>query len=281
MLISACVITRNEEHLIERCLASLSFADEIIVIDAISVDSTASRAKKFTSKIISSPWKGFTVQRNLALDHAQANWVFFLDSDEQASIELGQRLKKIAQDQLDTHPNCYSIKRIEYFLGKELKFGPGNPSYQWRFFKKENVRFTGDVHEYPKFEGPIGLIEEPIHHYRDLAIERFLNKLNHYTTLEALDRFKQGEHTSLPHAIGTFFTTFLKNGIRYKGFLNGKEGLVLTLLESISRVIRHLKLWVFWQVYKGKIKIDLGFKLPEPGSVSPPPYSEIERPIIK
>jgi glycosyltransferase involved in cell wall biosynthesis len=238
-------------------------------------------AKSFGAKVFVEPWKGFTEQRNICLCKAQSGWVFFLDADEQASLELGRRLKEIAKNSHEKMPNCFSIKREEYFLGKKLNFGPGNPSHQWRFFKKDAVVFKGDVHEYPVFEGPVGRIEEPIHHFPDLAIDKFLTKMNHYTTLEAMDRFGQGQRTSLFHAFGTFFTTFFKNGIRYGGFLNGKEGFILVLLESISRVMRHLKLWTYWQVYEGKIKINLNSKLPSPGSSQPPNHGELEKPEWK
>jgi len=279
--ISAIIIAKNEELVIERALSSLSFADEIIVVDSSSTDRTLEIAKSYNAKIIESQWRGFSYQRNLGLKAASYEWVFFLDADEKVTSECAKVLKKIASTPLDEHPNCYSIKRIEYFLGKELHYGPGNPSHQWRFFKKDKVKFEGEVHEYPMFDGPIGLIDAPIEHNPNLSIEKFLNKLNHYTTLEALDRFAQGQKTTLFHAFGTFFTTFLKNGIRYKGFLNGKVGFVLTLLESFSRVVRHLKLWVLWKVYNGKINIKLPYELPIPYSKKPPKKEELEKPVIK
>lgn len=279
--ISACVITRNEERTIARALKSLAFADEIIVIDAQSTDRTRELASPLATRVIENPWGGFASQRNAGLSHCRGDWVFFLDSDEEASPELGSRLKQIASGPAANHPDCYSIRRIEYFLGKELRYGPGNPSHQWRFFKRVGVRFEGEVHEFPRFAGPVGMIEEPIRHNPDLGIDRFLAKLNHYTTIEALERFALGNRTTLFHAFGTFFTTFFKNGVRYRGFLNGREGFVLTLLESISRVVRHLKLWVLWQVHDGKIRMELGMKLPSPGSAKPLSKAELERPVWK
>lgn len=275
--ISACVITQNSAKSIERCIASLAFADEVVVIDAGSTDGTVEKCKQLGAKVVTSPWRGFAEQRNVGLKNCQYEWVFFLDSDEAVSAPLKDALKKISSTALSEHPNCYSIQRIEYFLGKQLNYGPGNPSHQWRFFKRAGVRFEGEVHEFPVFEGPVGIVDAPIHHWPDLSIDRFLLKLNHYTTLEALDRFSQGQRTSLWHATFTFFSTFLKNGIRYRGFWNGKEGFVLTLLESFSRVVRHLKLWLFWQVFEGKIKMDLGLKLPQPGSVEVPEKTKFEK----
>lgn len=280
--ISACVIAFNEERTIERCLKSLRFADEIVVVDAGSADRTAALAQKLGAKVVMHAWQGFARQRNAGLDSCSGDWVFFIDSDEEASPELGARLKAISADALGQHPNCYSIKRIEFFLGRELRHGPGNPSFQWRFFKRTGVRFEGEVHEYPRFDGPVGLVDDQaILHWPDLGIDRFLTKLNHYTTLEALDRFALGQRTTLFHAVGTFFSTFLKNGVRYGGFRNGREGFVLTVLESMSRVVRHLKLWVFWQVHEGKIKMDLGVRLPQPGSAKAPLKSTLEREVWK
>ncbi len=280
--LSACVIARNEERTLERCLKSLAFADEIVVIDAGSTDSTVAIARRFTEKVVSHAWQGFARQRNVGLENCTGEWIFFLDADEEASTELGLQLKKIAAESAARHPNCYSIKRDEFFLGRHLNHGPGNPSFQWRFFKRAGVRFEGEVHEFPRFDGPVGMITDAaIAHWPSLGIDRFLVKLNHYTTLEALDRFAQGQRTTLFHAAGTFFTTFFKNGIRYRGLWNGKEGFVLTLLESFSRVVRHLKLWVFWQVHEGHLKIDLGLRLPPPGSAQAPAKAELERPVWK
>ncbi|MBI3543046.1 MAG: glycosyltransferase family 2 protein [Deltaproteobacteria bacterium] len=276
------MIARNEERAIERCLRSLAFADERVVVDAGSTDRTVELARACGAKVVSHDWAGFARQRNVGLENCSGEWVFFLDADEEASPQLAARLRAIAGDAPEKHPACYSIRRDEFFLGRELRFGPGNPSHQWRFFKRAGVRFEGEVHEFPRFEGPVGLVDDAaISHWPDLGIDKFLTKLNHYTTLEALDRFAQGQRTTLFHAAGTFFTTFLKNGIRYRGLWNGKEGFVLTVLESFSRVVRHLKLWVFWQVHEGKLKLDLGLKLPRPGSARPLEKAELEPPVWK
>lgn len=263
-----------------RCLKSIQFADEIIVVDAESTDRTVELARELGTTVVVSPWRGFAAQRNVCLEHCRGDWVFFIDADEEAEPELGGKLQGIAKGDPASHPNCYAVKRTEYFLGKRLDYGPGNPSFQWRFFKRQGTCFEGEVHEYPKFEGMVGEIRSTgIHHWPDLGIDRFLTKMNHYTTLEAFDRFAQGQRTSLWHAFGTFFSTLYKNGVRYQGFRNGREGLVLVLLESISRVVRHLKLWLIWKVHEGKVKVDLGRPLPEPGSVKPPTYDELEREV--
>lgn len=277
--ISAFVIAYNEENSIARCIKSLKFADEVIVVDAFSTDRTATIAEENGAKVIQNSWSGFASQRNVGLKACRGRWVFFLDADEEADEELGNLLRKISRSDLSEHPQCYSIKREEYFLGKRLRFGPGNPSHQWRFFKRECVSFEGEIHEYPRFDGSVGEIRScGIQHWPDLGIDRFLRKMNHYTTLEALDRFGQGQRTSLLHSGATFFSTFFKNGIRYQGFRNGREGFILVILESFSRVVRHLKLWTYWQVYEGKLKMNLPVRLPLPGSVKAPAAESIDKP---
>lgn len=290
LLLSACVIALNEEQCIERCLQSLIFADEIVLVDGGSTDGTLERVNNFGAlhgkvRVEEFGFQGFAQSRNRALEMALGRWVFFLDADEEVSSDLGRRLKNISRENPDHHPRCYSVRREEYFLGRHLKHGPGNPSHQWRFFLKQGVHFKGEVHEYPVFEGAVGRIDEAILHWPHLSIDRFINKMNRYTTLEALDRFAQGQRTSLLHAILTFFSTFLKNGIRYRGFWNGRAGLVLVLLESFSRTVRHLKLWLLWQVHEGRLAYDpwLGqkLKLPKPGVKEATPLAEIEKPEWK
>jgi glycosyltransferase involved in cell wall biosynthesis len=288
--LSVCIITQNEAHALRRALASVTFADEIIVVDGGSTDNTQAVVDACPgARMVVQSFAGFSAQRNRALKEARGQWVFFLDSDEEVTPALARRLRAISQDEPSAHPHCYSVRREEYFLGKHLKYGPGNPSHQWRFFKRTAVEFVGEVHEYPIFDGPIGAIgstraedcSECINHWPDLGIDKFLNKMNRYTTLEALERFAQGERTSLAHAVLTFYSTFLKNGLRYGGLFNGREGLVLTILESFSRTVRHLKLWLFWQVHEKKIPFDLGMALPVPGSRIKPKAEDLDKPAFK
>src|SRR4051812_11038197 len=96
--LSACVITRNEERVLARCLSSLKFADEIVVIDAESSDRTVEIAKQFSAKVLIKAWSGFAAQRNAGLKHCEGQWVFFLDADEEASSLLGERLSRISRD---------------------------------------------------------------------------------------------------------------------------------------------------------------------------------------
>jgi glycosyltransferase involved in cell wall biosynthesis len=244
-MISVFVICFNEEKSIDRAIQSvLPLADELIVVDSGSTDQTLEILSKYRNvRVIHRNWTGFKDQKNFALILCSHPWVFAIDADEAASPELVTRIKKIVE--VANNPvTCYRVRREEYFLGKHLKGGPGNPSFQERLFRKDAVEYVGTVHEYPVLKyGQYGLIQEVIHHNPEHGIERFLDKMNHYTSLEAKDRILAGKKSSLAHAFLTFLSTFLKNFFSYKGYKNGKEGLVLCFLEAFSRSVRHFKVW--------------------------------------
>jgi hypothetical protein len=118
-----------------------------------------------------------------------------------------------------------------------------NPSYQDRFFRKTGVRYINEVHEYPVFAQPPGLIHESLVHRAELTVERYMDKLNRYTTLEAQDRFNQGQRASAFKLVGAFPAHAFKSFFYYKAYKDGMHGLVISLLEGVSRVVRQIKIW--------------------------------------
>ncbi len=249
--VSALLITKNEELYIERALRSLLWCDEIVVIDAFSTDATptlcqnanAPWAKKM--RFIQNAWLGFSAQRNLAMEKATHDWVLFLDGDESCSPELAKKIQELlaAAEKSTAEPCQFKIRRQEFFLKKPIHYSIWNPSYHIRFFNKKGVRYIYEVHEGVQSQWKTESIEEPIVHVEDLRIERFLNKLNHYTTLQAQDDYQKGKRTSYFKIFAAFPAMFYKNYIYYRGYKDGKEGLIISVLEGLSRTVRHLKLW--------------------------------------
>ncbi len=252
--ISAVVITRNEEKKIARCLESLSWADEIIVIDGNSEDSTAKickdPSKPWSKKInfLSKSWSGFRSQRNFAIDQAKNDWIFSIDSDEQCSPELAKKIKQL----MTSKPSnlYYKVHRIEYFLGKAIRWGIWNPSYQDRLFNKKGVRYVNEIHEYPKYPSKPDRIHEPIYHFPSFAPDHFLEKMNKYTTIEARDRVVAGQRTNWFRMITSGPAMFLKNYFYYKAYRDGFHGFAISLLEGVSRTVRHVKIWQFQNEHK-------------------------------
>ena len=247
--ISALLIIKNEELYIERALRSLLWCDEIVIIDAESTDQTAQICKDpkapWASKLkfINQPWLGFSAQRNFALNQASHDWVFFLDGDEACSIELANSLKQMLSAPKGPELFQYKIRRQEFFLKKPIHYGIWNPSYPFRFFNRHTVQFTGEVHEGIQSSLETKAIHTPIIHVEDLRIERFLSKLNHYTTLQAKTDYEGGMRTNLFKIFFAFPAMFYKNYFYYRSYRDGTEGFIISILEGISRTVRHLKIW--------------------------------------
>jgi (heptosyl)LPS beta-1,4-glucosyltransferase len=249
--LSAVILTKNEERYIGRCLSSLAWADEILVIDAESTDRTRdicldpSQPWHSKMRLLIEPWKGFQVQRNLALKTAQHDWILVVDADEACSPELAAKIQSLLDKKGEPATKAYKIRRTEYFLGKPIEYGIWNPSYQDRFFNRKGVTYVNNIHEYPIFPTAPDRIHEPLLHAPDFTPERFLEKMNYYTSIEARDRVEKGQRTHLIHLLGAFPAMFLKNYFYYGAYKDGAHGLIISLLEGVSRVVRHIKIWQY------------------------------------
>ncbi|MBS1957864.1 MAG: glycosyltransferase family 2 protein [Bdellovibrionales bacterium] len=251
--VSALLIIKNEEQYIERALASVAWCDEIVVIDAMSTDRTKEICIRKdtpwakTVRFIERPWLGFAGQRNFALAQASHEWVFFLDGDEACSPGLETAIKQVLAE---NPKKQFKIRRQEYFLKKPIHHGIWNPSTPIRLFPKSGVKFIGEVHEGVASRWETGLIDAPILHVEDLRIERFLNKLNHYTTLQAQADYDSGHRTSVLRILLSFPAMFYKNYFYYGAYKDGVHGVIISILEGVSRTVRHLKIWQITQVSK-------------------------------
>ena len=177
------------------------------------------------------------------MNHATHNWVLFLDGDEACSPELAQKIKSLLAGPGTPEPFQYKIRRQEYFLKKPISYSIWNPSFHIRFFNKTGVSYIHEVHEGVKSSWETRSLSEPIYHVEDLRIERILGKLNHYTTLQAKADYDLGKRTSTFKIMAAFPAMFYKNYIYYRGYRDGYEGFIISVLEGLSRTVRHLKLW--------------------------------------
>jgi glycosyltransferase involved in cell wall biosynthesis len=246
--VTGLLIVKNEQEFIERALNSLLWCDEILVVDSYSTDETpricmdANRPWASRIRFIQKEWMGFSAQRNFAVDQARHDWIFFLDGDEQCSVELAAKIRHTVTGSGQLR-GVFKVRRQEFFIGKPIRHGIWNPSYHERLFHREGVRFIGEVHEGISGGTPLGQIEEPIIHVEDLKIERFLVKLNHYTTLQAEEDYRRGLRTGFARILLSFPAMLYKNYIYYGAWKDGREGLIISILEGISRTVRHLKIW--------------------------------------
>ncbi len=254
--ISSLVLTYNEEQVIHRCLKSLVWSDEILVVDACSTDQTEKICKDsqqpWAGKLrwIQRPWTGFRDQRTFAMQQANTDWLLIVDADEECSSELSQKIGALLKLPGGPPSKAYQIRRIEYFLGKQIHYGIWNPSYQDRFFNRLGVRYVNEIHEYPVFLERAQQIHEPLMHSPHFSPVKFIDKMNRYTTIEAQDRVSKGQRTNGFRIFFAFPAMFLKNYFYYGAYRDGFHGFIISLLEGISRVIRHIKIWQYSRLDK-------------------------------
>ena len=240
--LSVTIIAWNEEERLRACLDSVSWADEIVVVDAESTDKTVQLAREFTDRVWVRPWPGFALQKNFALDQVTGEWILSLDADERVTPELGRRVNAILRD--DGPADGYLIPRRNLFWGAWVRHGGLYPDHQLRLFRRGAGRFVDDaVHESVRLTGRVEMLAEPLLHqsYRDL--EDFVRRSNRYSTLAARDWLRRGRRVGVPDLIMKPLGRFLSMYIVQKGFLDGWRGLVLAVLYAEYVFLRMAKAW--------------------------------------
>ncbi len=239
-MLSVVIIAKNEEANIRRCLESVQWADEIIVLDSGSTDSTVAIAKEFTDNVFETDWQGYGTQKQRALKHASCEWVLNLDADEVVDNGLQQiMVNAMASQQAD----AYRIPIRMCFYGKPLRFS-SSPKRHIRLFKRDGACYSDDiVHE--KIILPVGTrinkLGRPIMHHSFLDVSHALYKMNRYSSYSAKIRIKEKRQTSLFRTILGTGWMFLRCYVLQFGFLDGKEGLLFALFNAQGSLYRGIK----------------------------------------
>ncbi len=241
MRISVVVIARNEEKSIDRCLASVAWADEIVVLDSGSTDDTVAICRKHTRNVHQTDWPGFGPQKNRALGYASGDWVLSLDADEWVSPELAKALQKASST--PAGHSAFRMPRLSSFCGKEMRHSGWWPDYVTRFFRRGAAEFSPDlVHERLIVTGSTGTLSVPLNHETFVDLEELLSKVNLYSTLSANDMHRRGKRGSLLAAIVRSAWAFIRTYVLRLGFLDGKEGFMLAVSTAEGTYYRYVKL---------------------------------------
>jgi glycosyltransferase involved in cell wall biosynthesis len=240
--LSVVVVTLNEEERLRACLESAAWADELIVVDALSPDKTAQIAREFTDRVIVRPWPGFAAQKNFAIGEASGDWILSLDADEMVSPELRGEIARVLAEG-GSHDG-YRTPRRNIFWGKWVRHGGLWPDWQLRLFRRGRGRFVERaVHESVEVAGSVGRLEGPLIHrsYRDVA--DFLARADRYSTLAAEEWRRSGRpaRTSdmVLRPLGRFFSMY----VLQLGVLDGARGFLLASLYAYYVLIRSVKAW--------------------------------------
>ena len=246
MGISAIVIARNEEEKIGECLESLSWVDEIILIDSGSTDKTIEIAKDFGAKIVSINSGSFSDSRNRGAKEAVGEWIFYIDADERVTPILRKEVLSVINSKLPILTySAYGVPRRNFILGKELKHGGWWPDYAKRLFLKRDFQnWTGELHEEPHFTGSLGHLKNPLVHLKHKKIEEMVDKTNKWSVIEAKLMFEAGHPPmNIPRFLTAMFREFWLRMIRQTAFLDGSVGIIYALYQVYSRFISYAKLW--------------------------------------
>jgi glycosyltransferase involved in cell wall biosynthesis len=240
--LSAVIICTNEENNIEECLQSITWADDIVIIDGGSNDNTIDIAKKFTDKVFINEWPGFAIQRNFSLTKVSFDWVFSLDADERCSEALKTEIQEImSKDSINF--NGFRIPRKSFFLNKWIKHCGWYPGYQLRLFRKDHAKVTDRlVHEGIDVNGEVGVLKNDILHFTMKSVKDFMTRINNYSTLAAKEKVNKKKVT-LPDLIIRPPLSFLREFIFKKGFLDGVHGAMVALFNSITNMLTYMKTW--------------------------------------
>jgi len=243
MQLSVIVITRNEIANISKCLDSLAFADEVLVLDNASTDGTADLARKLGAQVSTSEdWPGFGPQKNRVLDLAKGDWVLSIDADERVTPELREEiLSTIAL----TSYLSFSVPRLSSYCGQYILHSGWNPDYVVRLFRRGKARFSDDlVHERLLTQGPSARLKSPLMHLSFPDFESVLDKVNRYSTAGAASLSMKGKSSSLWGALGRGVWAFFRTFVLRRGFLDGQLGLALAISNAEGTYYRYAKLWL-------------------------------------
>ena len=255
--LSACIITLNEEQNLARCLRSLGFANEIIVVDSGSRDQTIDIAKKYGARVLHREFDNYIAQKNFAVDQARGSWILFLDADEEASKELESEIRtllaKSGSDDNQRLParrsgnallDGYLVPRKTYYLGQWIHHGGWYPDYTIRLFRKGRGSFVGKTfHARVRVDGRFGRLRKPILHYSYRDIREHLDVINRYSDLFAAERLEAGKRNGILFSLGKAAMKFLTMYFWKMGFLDGRAGLVIAVLGSYYNFLKYIKVW--------------------------------------
>jgi glycosyltransferase involved in cell wall biosynthesis len=240
--ISCIIITRDEARNIKRCLDSVRWADEIVVVDSESTDDTKRIASEFTDRIFDLKWEGFGSAKEFARTQAREDWILSVDADEEVSEKLREEIKRTVDSREPAHG--YLIPRRSNFLGRWMRYGGWYPDAVLRLFRKDSGHFTlSRVHEEVQVRGKTGRLKNDLLHYTDPDFAHYLAKLNRYTSLDAAGLFEAGAKSTFWDITLRPPAVFLKMYLVRAGFLDGIHGLILAIASAFHVFSKYVKLW--------------------------------------
>ncbi len=250
--ISATIITYNEEKNIKRCIESLDFVDEIVVVDSLSSDNTSTIAKELGAKVIEQKFLGHIDQKQLAVESAKHDWILSLDADEEVSPELKASIVELIKKPLEY--DAYEMKRVSFHLGRWIRHGGWYPDKKIRLFNRQKAYWGGyNPHDKVIVNGKIGMLDGDLKHYVFTDLRHNIDTNNSYSSIMAEDLYKKGKKFSYLKLFFKPVGKFLEVYIYKRGFLDGTAGFIIAVGASYSMFLKFAKLWELERVKKEQV----------------------------
>jgi len=244
--ISAVLIIKNEGHVLEECLRSVAWADEVIVVDSGSSDNSLEIAQRYTEKIFHEhEWNGFGVQRQRAQRYATADWILMIDADERVTPELRASIELVLSE--NSKDKAYKINILPWVFGRFIRHGGWYPAPKVRLYPREAASYGDErVHEKLKYNKSVAImpLEGDLLHYTYRDLRHYLTKSANYAEEWSEQRYRDRKKTSLMQAFAHGSWYFIRMYFIKAGFLDRRQGLLLALLSAHSVFVKYAALWV-------------------------------------
>jgi glycosyltransferase involved in cell wall biosynthesis len=241
--LSAVLITKDEEERLPDALASVSFCDEIVVVDAGSTDRTREIAEAAGARVlVKTPWPGYAPQRNAAVEAARHDWVLCLDADERVTPALRDEIQAA---RAGGFAGCdgYRMPRVAFYLGRWIRGTDWYPDRQLRLFDRRRGRWRETlIHESVRVEGRVGRLQGELEHFTYRDVSHHLRAIDQYTTLWAQQAYAEGRRAGALTAFVHGALAFLRNYVLRGGFVLGGVGLVVSTLNAHYTFVKLAKL---------------------------------------
>jgi glycosyltransferase involved in cell wall biosynthesis len=238
--LSVVLITHNAAERLDECLASVPFADEILIVDSGSDDATLEVAERHGARVVQSEWRGFGLQKQLAVEQAANDWVLCLDADERVSPELRASIERALAA---PESPVYRMARRNRFMGRWLRHGEGYPDWTTRLFDRRSARWSDDpVHEKVLYAVTPGTLAGDLLHDSADDLGRYMVKQNRYTELAARQLHERGKRAGAWQMLLSPLVRFAKFYFFRLGFLDGLPGLVHIAIGCTNSFMKYAKL---------------------------------------
>jgi glycosyltransferase involved in cell wall biosynthesis len=244
--LSVVLVTYNEEQNVDRCLGSMRWADELVVVDSFSTDRTIERARAHTDKIYQHEYPGTSKQVERGIGYATGEWIFVIDADEEISPELAAEVQEILRN--GTDKAGFEFIRKPRAFGRWIEHGGWFPDFQFRFFRKDSYYPEHqEIHGGFNTRGAKGRLQGYLYHHTYETIYAYVEKMNEYTSLHVSNKLKDNPEITVRwrNLVLNPLSHFLRMFISRKGYKDGFHGFVLALLDANYAMLMYAKLWEY------------------------------------